>query len=117
LENWRERQSSTLASTLTSPVEHAEALDGSDSGTTKLSRLDENIGAVSLELTADDLREIGSAAAKVPVEGDRYPEHLEKMTGRYTGCNLAGSESWEIVRAEIARETVAYSSLSRLGVA
>jgi aryl-alcohol dehydrogenase-like predicted oxidoreductase len=51
-------------------------------GTTKLSRLDENIGAVSIELTADDLRNIDSAAAKVPVQGDRYPEHLEKMTGR-----------------------------------
>jgi aryl-alcohol dehydrogenase-like predicted oxidoreductase len=51
-------------------------------GTTKLSRLDENIGALSVDLTADDLREIDSAAAKIPVEGDRYPEHLEKMTGR-----------------------------------
>lgn len=51
-------------------------------GTTKLFRLDENIGAVSIELTADDLRDIDSAAAKVPVQGDRYPEHLEKMTGR-----------------------------------
>lgn len=49
-------------------------------GTTKLSRLDENIGALSIELTADDLREIDSAAAKIPIEGDRYPEHLEKMT-------------------------------------
>ena len=51
-------------------------------GTTKLSRLEENIGAVSIELTPDDLRGIDSAAQKVPVEGDRYPEHLEKMTGR-----------------------------------
>ena len=51
-------------------------------GTTKLHRLEENIGAVSIELTADDLREIESATAKVPVQGDRYPEHLEKMTGR-----------------------------------
>lgn len=51
-------------------------------GTTKLSRLDENIRAVSIELTADDLLDIDSAAAKVPVHGDRYPEHLEKMTGR-----------------------------------
>jgi len=50
-------------------------------GTTGLSRLEENIGALSVELTPDDLREIDSAAAKVPVEGDRYPEHLEKMTG------------------------------------
>ncbi len=51
-------------------------------GTTKLERLDENIGAVSVELTADDLREIESAAAKIKVEGKRYPEKLEQMTGR-----------------------------------
>lgn len=51
-------------------------------GTTKLSRLDENLGAVSIELTADDLRDLNSVAAKVPVQGERYPEHLEKMTGR-----------------------------------
>jgi aryl-alcohol dehydrogenase-like predicted oxidoreductase len=50
-------------------------------GTTKLSRLDENIGAVSIELTPDDLREIDEAAAQIKVEGDRYPEHIEKMTG------------------------------------
>jgi aryl-alcohol dehydrogenase-like predicted oxidoreductase len=51
-------------------------------GTTKLSRLDENNGAVEIELTADDLREIEAGAAKITVEGNRYPEHLEKMTGR-----------------------------------
>jgi aryl-alcohol dehydrogenase-like predicted oxidoreductase len=51
-------------------------------GTTKLSRLDENIGALAIELTPEDLREMDSGAAKVPVQGDRYPEHLEKMTGR-----------------------------------
>jgi aryl-alcohol dehydrogenase-like predicted oxidoreductase len=51
-------------------------------GTTKLSRLDENIGAVSVELTPDDLREIDSAASKITVHGARYPEKLEKMTGR-----------------------------------
>jgi aryl-alcohol dehydrogenase-like predicted oxidoreductase len=50
-------------------------------GTTKLSRLDENIGAVSIELTADDLRQIDEAAAQIKVEGERYPEHIEKMTG------------------------------------
>ncbi len=50
-------------------------------GTTKLARLDENIGSVAVELTADDLREIESAASKIKVEGDRYPERLEKMTG------------------------------------
>jgi aryl-alcohol dehydrogenase-like predicted oxidoreductase len=51
-------------------------------GTTKLHRLDENIGAVAVELTADDLQEIDSAASKITVQGARYPEKLEKMTGR-----------------------------------
>jgi aryl-alcohol dehydrogenase-like predicted oxidoreductase len=51
-------------------------------GTTKLHRLDENIGAVSVELTPDDLRSIDAAAAKITVEGARYPEKLEQMTGR-----------------------------------
>jgi aryl-alcohol dehydrogenase-like predicted oxidoreductase len=51
-------------------------------GTTKLNRLDENIGAVKIELTADDLREIDSAASKITVQGARYPENLEQMTGR-----------------------------------
>ncbi|HZC21911.1 MAG TPA: aldo/keto reductase [Candidatus Binatia bacterium] len=50
-------------------------------GTTKLTRLEENIGAESIELTADDLREIDGTAAKIPVQGARYPERLEKMTG------------------------------------
>jgi aryl-alcohol dehydrogenase-like predicted oxidoreductase len=51
-------------------------------GTTKVSRLEENLGAVNIELTADDLREIDSAASKIKVEGARYPEHLQKMVGR-----------------------------------
>ena len=51
-------------------------------GTTKLNRLEENIGAASIELTRDDLREIDSAASEIKVQGDRYPEHLEQMTGR-----------------------------------
>jgi aryl-alcohol dehydrogenase-like predicted oxidoreductase len=51
-------------------------------GTTKLSRLEENLGALSVELTAKDLREMNEASAKIPAEGNRYPEHLEKMTGR-----------------------------------
>jgi aryl-alcohol dehydrogenase-like predicted oxidoreductase len=51
-------------------------------GTTKLKRLEENIGAASVELTANDLREIENAAAKITVQGARYPEHLEQMTGR-----------------------------------
>jgi aryl-alcohol dehydrogenase-like predicted oxidoreductase len=51
-------------------------------GTTKLNRLEENIGAVAVELTPDDLREIDSAASKITVQGARYPEKLEQMTGR-----------------------------------
>jgi aryl-alcohol dehydrogenase-like predicted oxidoreductase len=51
-------------------------------GTTRLSRLDENIGALSVKLTADDLSEIDGGASKIPVQGERYPEHLEQMTGR-----------------------------------
>jgi aryl-alcohol dehydrogenase-like predicted oxidoreductase len=51
-------------------------------GTTKLHRLEENIGAVSIELSAGDLSEIDEAAAKIKVEGARYPERLEAMTGR-----------------------------------
>ena len=51
-------------------------------GTTKLKRLEENIGAVAIELTLDDLREIDSAASKITVQGARYPEKLEQMTGR-----------------------------------
>jgi aryl-alcohol dehydrogenase-like predicted oxidoreductase len=50
-------------------------------GTTKLHRLEENIGAVAIELSADDLEQIEDAAAKITVEGARYPEQLEKMTG------------------------------------
>ena len=50
-------------------------------GTTKLNRLEENIGAVSIQLTPEDLRDIDAAASKVKVEGARYPERLEKMTG------------------------------------
>ncbi|HSO42273.1 MAG TPA: aldo/keto reductase [Rhodospirillales bacterium] len=51
-------------------------------GTTKLHRLEENVGAAGVELTPDDLTEIDSAAAKITVQGARYPENLEQMTGR-----------------------------------
>jgi aryl-alcohol dehydrogenase-like predicted oxidoreductase len=51
-------------------------------GTTKLARLGENIGAAAVELTSDDLREIESASSKIKIEGARYPERLEQMTGR-----------------------------------
>jgi aryl-alcohol dehydrogenase-like predicted oxidoreductase len=51
-------------------------------GTTKLHRLKENIGAAAIELTADDLREIDGAASNITVQGARYPEKLEQMTGR-----------------------------------
>jgi aryl-alcohol dehydrogenase-like predicted oxidoreductase len=51
-------------------------------GTTKLKRLEENIGAAEIQLTSDDLREIESAASEIKVQGARYPEKLELMTGR-----------------------------------
>jgi aryl-alcohol dehydrogenase-like predicted oxidoreductase len=51
-------------------------------GTRKLERLEENIGAVAVELTSDDLRDIENAASKISVQGARYPENLQQMTGR-----------------------------------
>jgi aryl-alcohol dehydrogenase-like predicted oxidoreductase len=51
-------------------------------GTTKLERLDENIGAVGIEFTTDDLRKIDAAAAQITVQGERYPDKLEQLTGR-----------------------------------
>jgi aryl-alcohol dehydrogenase-like predicted oxidoreductase len=51
-------------------------------GTTKLNRLEENAGAVEVELTPDDLRDIEGAASQIEVQGARYPEHLEQMTGK-----------------------------------
>jgi len=50
-------------------------------GTTKLGRLEENLGAANVELTPDDLREIDAVASKIQIEGARYPEELEKRTG------------------------------------
>jgi aryl-alcohol dehydrogenase-like predicted oxidoreductase len=51
-------------------------------GTTKLHRLEENLGAANVELTADDLREIQTATSSITVQGARYPEHIERMSGR-----------------------------------
>ncbi|PYM05262.1 MAG: aldo/keto reductase [Verrucomicrobia bacterium] len=51
-------------------------------GTTKLTRLEENIGAAAIRLTRDDLREIDSAASQITVQGARYPEHIEQMSNR-----------------------------------
>ena len=51
-------------------------------GTTKQSRLEENLGAAAIELTSDDLREINDEASKITIQGDRYPERLQKMVGR-----------------------------------
>lgn len=51
-------------------------------GTTKLQRLEENIKAVDVELSPDDLRELETAASKIPVQGARYPEELQKLVGR-----------------------------------
>jgi len=51
-------------------------------GTTKLHRLEENLAAMNVELLSDDLRQLESAAAKIPVQGARYPEELQRMVGR-----------------------------------
>ena len=51
-------------------------------GTTKLHRLEENLGAAELELTPDDLREVEGAASRIAIQGDRYPEELERRTGK-----------------------------------
>jgi aryl-alcohol dehydrogenase-like predicted oxidoreductase len=51
-------------------------------GTTKLHRLEENLGAASVELSPDDLRQLEAAAAKIPLQGARYPEELQKLVGR-----------------------------------
>jgi len=51
-------------------------------GTTKLHRLEENLGAASVELSADDLREISNTASKIEVQGARYPDHLQRLVGR-----------------------------------
>ena len=51
-------------------------------GTTKLNRLEENIGAVNVELSSDDLRQLANAASKIPVQGARYPEEMQKLVNR-----------------------------------
>ena len=51
-------------------------------GTTKLHRLEENLGAVAVQLTSEDLRQIGNATSKIPVQGARYPEEFQKLVGR-----------------------------------
>ena len=51
-------------------------------GTTKLHRLEENIGSIVIEFSADELREINNASSEIKVEGERYPEHLQKLVGR-----------------------------------
>jgi len=51
-------------------------------GTTKLERVEENVGAVSLDLTAEDVEELDSITAKIPVYGDRYPAEVARMTNR-----------------------------------
>ncbi len=51
-------------------------------GTTKLHRLEENLGAASVELSAEDLREVTNAASKIEVQGARYPDHLQRLVGR-----------------------------------
>ena len=51
-------------------------------GTTKLHRLEENIGSVDIDFTSDELREIDNASSEIKVQGERYPEQLQKLVGR-----------------------------------
>jgi aryl-alcohol dehydrogenase-like predicted oxidoreductase len=51
-------------------------------GTTKLHRLEENIGSVDIEFSTDELREIEDASSRINVQGERYPEYLQKLVGR-----------------------------------
>jgi aryl-alcohol dehydrogenase-like predicted oxidoreductase len=51
-------------------------------GTTKLHRLEENLGAINVELSGDELRELDAVVSKIPVQGARYPEELQKLVGR-----------------------------------
>jgi diketogulonate reductase-like aldo/keto reductase len=60
----------------------AEAVDSSDTRYDQVSRLEENLEAVNIKLTTDDLREIDSSASEIKVEGARYPEYVQKMVGR-----------------------------------
>ena len=57
-------------------------MDRSDPGTTKLTRLEENIHAVSLELTPQDLHDLEDAASRITIQGGRYPQALEELSGR-----------------------------------
>src|SRR3712207_5569976 len=63
-------------------------------GTTKLNRLEENLGAATVELTVDDLREIESAAARIRVQGARYSESSEKMIDSCRRGNNQGEKRW-----------------------
>jgi hypothetical protein len=57
--------------------------------------LDENIGAIGVELTSDDLREIDSVSSKITIQGDRYPEKLEKLTGRCVQKKMVTDEQYQ----------------------
>lgn len=57
-------------------------MDRSHTGTTKLHRLEENIGAAAIELTADDLRDITRVASEITIQGARYPEAMERLSNR-----------------------------------
>ena len=64
-------------------------------GTRQLERLDENIGAVAVELTSDDLREIDSTSSKITVQAALYRENLEQMTGRSAAVTASRSQDYE----------------------
>jgi aryl-alcohol dehydrogenase-like predicted oxidoreductase len=72
-------------------------------GTTKIARLEENIGAETITLTSEDLREIDSAASQITVEGARYPEQLQRLVGRWGQKVLEETRTWIfVVRKKLA---------------
>ena len=64
-------------------------------GATKLKRLDENLGALAVAFTFEDLREIDESASKIEVQGARYPEKLEHLTGALSACRSVRSQDYE----------------------
>ena len=66
----------------TSPAVAHKVAGPSEPDVTRLARLEENLGAVAVELRSDDLREIESTASKITIQGARYPEHIERQSNR-----------------------------------
>ena len=85
-------------------------------GTTKLHRLEENIGAAAVELTPDDLREIDSAASKITVQGARYPEKLEQMPVAEALARGVGNDTYALRNNWVLRKKDPYCDRSRVQI-